>query len=170
LSKEAIMTRANKGVPQGLHSVTPQLIFDNTAQAIDWYKKTLGAKEISRAKSPDGKQIMHAEVQIGDSRIYMNDAMGGGKSAKAFSGLPMTIWVYTENCDTLFNRAVADGAKVEGPMGQLADQFWGDRTGTFTDPFGYRWCVATRKEDLTEDEMQRRAADFFKNAPQPAHH
>ena len=163
------MTRAKSGIPAGLHSVTPQLTFDNTAQAIDWYKRTLGAREIARSESPDGKQIMHAEIQIGDSRIYVNDAMGGGKSAKGSSGLPMTLWVYTEDCDTLFNRAVGDGAKVDGPMGQLADQFWGDRTGAFTDPFGYRWCVATRKEDLTEDEMQRRAAEFFKNAPQHAH-
>ena len=163
------MTKAKNAVPQGLHTVTPQLTFDNTAEAIDWYKKALGAKEIARSKSPDGK-IMHGEIQIGDSRIYVNDAMGDGKTAKAFSGLPMTIWVYVENCDTLFNQAVSGGAKVEGPMGQLADQFWGDRTGAFTDPFGYRWCVATRKEDLTQEEMERRAADFFKKqAPQHAH-
>ena len=164
------MTKAKNAVPQGLHTVTPQLTFDNTAEAIDWYKKTLGAKEISRSKSPDGKQIMHAEIQVGDSRIYVNDAMGGGKSARAFSGLPMTLWVYVENCDTLFNQAVSAGAKVDGPMGQIADQFWGDRTGAFTDPFGYRWCVATRKEDLTRDELERRGAEFFKQqAQQHAH-
>ena len=162
------MTRAKNAVPEGLHSVTPQLIFDDTAQAIDWYKKNLGAKEISRSTSPDGRQIMHAAMQIGNSRIYMNDAMGGGKSARGMGALPMTLWIYTDDCDSLFNRATADGAKVDGPMGQLADQFWGDRTGSFTDPFGYRWCVATHKEDLTEEEMQRRAAEFFKNQAQPA--
>jgi PhnB protein len=163
------MTKAKNAIPEGLHSVTPQLTFDNTAQAIDWYKKNLGAKEISRSTSPDGRQIMHATLQIGNSRIYMNDAMGGGKSARGLGGLPMTLWIYSDDCDTLFNRASSDGAKVEGPMGQLADQFWGDRTGVFTDPFGYRWCVATHKEDLTKDELDRRAADFFKNQPQPSH-
>ena len=163
------MTRAKNAIPEGLHSVTPQLTFENTAEAIEWYKKALDAKEISRAKSPDGKQIMHAEIQIGNSRIYVNDDMGGGKTARASSS-PMTLWVYVENCDTLFNRAVSGGAKVEGPMGQLADQFWGDRTGAFTDPFGYRWCVATRKEDLTRDELERRGAEFFKQqARQHAH-
>jgi PhnB protein len=164
-----MMTRSKKGVPEGQHTLTPQLTFDNTAEAIDWYRKNLGAKELSRSKSPDGRQIMHAELQIGDSRIYVNDAMGGGRSARGVTNMPMTLWAYVEDCDTIFNRATAAGAKVEGPMGQLADQFWGDRTGSFTDPFGYRWCVATRKEDLTEDEMQRRAAEFFKNQPQPTH-
>jgi uncharacterized glyoxalase superfamily protein PhnB len=163
------MTRAKNAIPEGLHTVTPQLTFEKTAEAIEWYKKALGAKEISRAKSPDGKQIMHAEIQIGNSRIYVNDDMSGGKTARASSS-PMTLWVYVENCDTLFNQAVSGGAKVEGPMGQLADQFWGDRTGAFTDPFGYRWCVATRKEDLTREEMERRGAEFFKRqAQQHAH-
>jgi PhnB protein len=111
---------------------------------------------------------MHATIHSA-TRVYMNDAMGGSKSARGSSGLPMPLWLYVEDCDTLFNRATADGAKVEGPMGQLADQFWGDRTGAFMDPFGYRWCVATHKEDLTRDELDRRATDFFKNQPQPTH-
>jgi PhnB protein len=162
-------TKAKRAIPEGLHSITPQLTFDSTAEAIDWYKKNLGAKELSRAPSPDGKQIMHAEIQIGDSRIYMNDAMGGGRSPRGLGAMPFTLWAYVEDCDMLFNRAVGDGAKVDGPMGQLADQFWGDRTGTFTDPFGYRWCVATHKEDLTQEEMQGRAAEFFKTQQQPTH-
>lgn len=164
------MSKAKSPVPDGFHTVTPQLIFDNAAQAIDWYKKSLGAEEKSRAVSPDGK-IMHAELQIGNSRIMLNDAMGGGKSAKAFGGTPISLWLYVQDCDALFNRAVAAGAHVApGPMGQLADQFWGDRTGSIVDPEGYNWTIATRKEDLSREEMDRRAAEFFKNAAQqPAH-
>jgi PhnB protein len=156
------MAKARSPVPEGFHTVTPHLIFDNSAQAIDWYKKGLGAEEKSRALGPDGK-VMHAELQIGNSRIMLNDAMGGGKSAKAFGGSPISLWVYVPNCDELFNRAVAAGARVgPGPMGQLGDQFWGDRTGTVIDPFGYQWTIATRKEDLSREEMDRRAQEFFK--------
>lgn len=162
------MAKAKSPVPEGFHTVTPHLIFDNSAEAIDWYKKGLGAEEQSRAVGPDG-QIMHAELQIGNSRIMLNDAMGGGRSAKAFGGSPISLWIYVQDCDALFNRAVAAGAKVEpGPMGQLADQFWGDRTGSITDPFGYRWTIATRKEDLSREEMDRRAQEFFKQFAPPA--
>ena len=162
------MTAARSPVPEGFHTVTPQLVFDDAVRAIDWYKRGLGAEEKSRAVGPDGK-IMHAELQVGNSRIMLNDAMGGGKSAKALGGSPISLWVYVRDCDTLFKRAVAAGGQVApGPMGQLADQFWGDRTGTFTDPFGYRWTIATRKEDLPHEELDRRAQEFFKQfASQP---
>jgi PhnB protein len=164
------MAKAKKAVPEGHHTVTPQLTLDNAAQAIDWYKRALGAEEVARAVGPDGK-IMHAEVRIGDSLIMLNDEMGGGKSPKAFGGSPASLWVYVENCDALFNRAVAAGARVAGgPMGQMADQFWGDRSGTFTDPQGYSWTIATHKEDLTPQEMQQRQAEWMKKfAPQPTH-
>ncbi len=162
------MAKAKRAVPEGYHTVTPQLTFENTAQAIDWYKKALGAEELSRAAGPDGK-IMHAEIRVGDSRLMLNDEMGGGKSPRAFGGSPISLWCYVDDVDTLFNRAIGAGAKVDGPMGQLADQFWGDRSGTFLDPFGYRWSVASHKEDLTREEMERRGAEFMKNAPQPAH-
>lgn len=160
-------TKAKRGVPEGYHTATPSLVVDDAAQAIDWYKKALGAEELSRAAGPDGK-IMHAEIRIGNSRIMLNDEMGGVKSARAQGGSPMSLWLYVDDCDTLFNRAVSAGAKVAGPMGQLTDQFWGDRSGTFTDPFGYRWSVATHKEDLTPAEMERRGAEFFKSM-QPTH-
>jgi len=163
------MAKAKSPIPEGFHTLTPQLVFDNAAQAIDWYKKALGADEKSRAVGPDGK-IMHAELQIGNSRFMLNDAMGGGKSAKTLGGSPISLWVYVPDCDALFNRAVGAGAQVaSGPMGQLADQFWGDRTGSFADPFGYHWTVATRKEDLTREEMDRRAQDFFKQFAQTSH-
>ena len=163
------MAPAKSPIPEGLHTVTPQLVFDNAAQAIDWYKKGLDAQEKSRAVGPDGK-IMHAELQIGDSRIMLNDAMGGGRSAKTLGGSPVSLWVYVGDCDSLFNRAVAAGAHVAGgPMGQLTDQFWGDRSGSITDPFGYQWTIATRKEDLSRDEMDQRAQAFFKRMAQQAH-
>jgi len=163
------MAQARSPIPEGFHTVTPHLIFDNAAKAIDWYKQAVGAEEKARAVGPDGK-IMHAELQIGNSRIMLNDAMGGGKSAKAFGGSPISLWVYVQDCDALFNRAVKAGARVApGPMGQLADQFWGDRAGTLTDPFGYQWTIATRKEDVTREEMDRRAQEFFKQMTQPSH-
>jgi PhnB protein len=156
------MAPAKSPIPEGFHTITPHLIFDDAAKAIDWYKNALGAKEISRSLAPDGK-IMHAELQIGNSRFMLNDAMGGGKSAAASGGTPVGFWIYGPDCDALFNRAVTAGATVApGPMGLMMDQFWGDRCGMLTDPFGYRWSIATRKEDLTQEEMNRRAEAFFK--------
>ena len=163
------MAKAKSAVPEGFHTVTPQLTLDNAAQAIDWYKKALGAEEVARAAGPDGK-ILHAELRIGDSRIMLNDAMMGGQGPKAIGGSPASLWVYVEDCDALFNRAVAAGGQVQaGPMGQMGDQFWGDRCGTFTDPHGYRWTIATRKEDLTHQEMEQRQAAWMKQFAQAAH-
>jgi PhnB protein len=164
------MAKAKKAVPEGFHTVTPQLTLDSCAQAIDWYKQGLGAEEVSRAVGPDGN-IMHAELRIGDSRIMVNDAIMGGKGPKALGGSPASLWIYVEDCDTLFNRAVAAGGTIDaGGMGQMTDQFWGDRSGTFTDPHGYRWTIATHKEDLTPQEMQQRQEEFMKTfAPQPTH-
>lgn len=152
------MAKAAKGVPDGYHTITPSLTLANGAQTIEWYKKALGAEELGRSVGPDGK-IMHAEVKIGDSRVMMNDAMMGGKTAKDFGGSPVTMWLYVEDCDAVFNRAVSAGATVEMAV---ADHFWGDRGGSILDPEGYRWWIATRKEDLTQEEVHKRAADFFK--------
>ena len=164
------MAKAKSAVPEGFHTVTPQLTLDNAAQAIDWYKKALGAEEVSRAVGPDGK-VMHADLRIGNSHIMVNDPMGGSKGAKAFGGSPASLWLYVEDCDALFNRAVGAGGKVVGgPMGKMADQFWGDRAGTLTDPEGYKWTIATHKEDLSREEMEKRQAEWMKNfTPQPAH-
>jgi uncharacterized glyoxalase superfamily protein PhnB len=160
------MATAKSPVPEGFHTVTPHLICSNAAHAIDWYKKALGAEEKSRALGPDGK-VMHAELQIGNSRFMLNDEMGGGKSARALGGSPISLWIYVADCDSLFHRAVSAGATVaEGPMGALGDQFWGDRTGGIVDPEGYHWTIATRKEDLTREEMDRRAEEFFKQFAQ----
>jgi PhnB protein len=155
------MAKAKKAVPDGHHTVTPVLVLDDAAAAIEWYRKGLGAEEVSRAVGPDGK-IMHAEIRIGNSLIMMHDAMGGGKGPRTFGGSPVSLWLYVEDCDALFNRAVAAGATVPpGPMGQLMDQFWGDRSGTITDPHGYQWTIATHKEDLTPEELKQRMDDFM---------
>lgn len=161
------MAKAKSAVPTGFHTVTPQLVMENAARAIDWYKKALGAEEKMRAAGPDGK-IMHAEILIGNSLIMLNDELGGGKSAKKIGGSPASLWLYVEDCDALFKRAVAAGARAgDGPMGQVQDQFWGDRCGTLTDPEGYSWTIATRKEDLTPPEIQQRQEAFMKQfAPQ----
>jgi PhnB protein len=160
------MAKAKSAIPAGLHTITPQLTLDNAVQAIDWYKKALGAEETSRATGPDGK-IMHAELRIGDSRIMVNDAMMGGKGPKALGGSPASLWIYVEDCDALFNRAVAAGGQVLPGMGQMQDQFWGDRSGTLVDPSGYNWTIATRKEDLTPEEMRQRQEEWMKKfAPQ----
>jgi PhnB protein len=160
------MTKAKKAVPDGYHTITAVLTLDDAAGAIDWYKKALGAEEVSRSKGPDGK-IMHAELRIGDSRIMVSDPVMGAKGPKAIGGSPASLWVYVEDSDSMFNRAVAEGGQVRMPM---SDAFWGDRCGGFLDPHGYTWTVATRKEDLTREEMEKRAQEFFKNFErQPAH-
>src|SRR6266542_6659091 len=119
--KEAPMAKAKKAVPEGYHTITPQLTRDDAPRAIDWYKKALGAEEVSRSTGPDGK-IMHAELRIGDSRIMVNDAMMGGKGPLALGGSPVSLWIYVEDSDALINRAF--GAGAQGRM-QIANQFWG---------------------------------------------
>jgi PhnB protein len=163
------MAKAKSAIPEGLHSVTPQLTLDNAAQAIEWYKKGLGAEEVSRFTGPDGK-IMHAELRIGNSKFFLNDVMMDAKDPKALGGSPMSLWIYTEDCDALYNRALAAGAQLPpGAMHKMADQFWGDRSGTVKDPHGYVWTIATRKEDLTQDEMKKRGEEWMKQfSAQPA--
>jgi PhnB protein len=152
------MAKAAKPVPEGFHTLTPQLALDNAAQTIEWYKKAFGAEEVSRGLGPDGK-IMHAELRIGGSPFMMNDVMPGQKGPKALGGSPASFWLYVGDADALFNRAVSAGAQVQMP---IDDQFWGDRGGAVADPEGYTWWIATRKEDLTPEEINQRAADFFK--------
>jgi|SRR5512138_2137483 uncharacterized glyoxalase superfamily protein PhnB len=150
------MAKAKRAIPEGFHTVTPMLVLDNASKAIDFYKRAFDAKEISRAVGPDGK-ILHADIKIGDSHITMNDAMMGAKSPHTLHGSPMTLWVYVEDADALYRKATSAGGKpADGPMGKMADQFWGDRCGSVVDPEGYTWTIATRKEDLTPEEMKRR--------------
>ncbi len=151
------MTRSTRAIPEGHHTVTPTLTVDGAAKALDWYKRALGAEITASNKGPDGK-IVHAEIKIGDSRIMLNDPMMGMKGVKGFGGSPVSLWLYVEDCDRLFKQALAAGGKEQQPM---ADQFWGDRSGSFEDPFGLTWTVATHKEDLTRAELEERQAQFF---------
>jgi PhnB protein len=152
------MAKAARPVPAGFHTITPQLVLDDAAAAIDWYKRAFGAEEVSRSLGPDGK-IMHAELKIGDSHVMMNDAMMNAKGAKSRGGSPVSFWLYVADSDALFTRAVGAGATVQMP---LADQFWGDRSGAVADPEGITWWIATRKEDLSTPEIQERFEAFMK--------
>ena len=147
-------------IPAGHGTVTPSIIVKGAAKAIDWYKKALGAEEVSRFEGPDGR-IMHAEIKIGDSHIMMGDEMPdyNVRGPATLGGTPVSFFIYTANVDAAWKRAVDAGAKVGQP---LADQFWGDRLGMLFDPFGFSWVIATRKEDLTAEEMQQRQEAFFK--------
>jgi PhnB protein len=158
------MSTAAKPIPDGFHSITPHLTLDNAADTIEWYKRALGAQELRRSAGPDGK-IMHAELKVGDSRIMVNDVMHGQKGPQAHGGSPVSLWLYVENCDAAFNRAVDAGAQVQVP---LDNQFWGDRGGAVADPEGYTWWIATRVEDLQQEEIAQRAEEFFKQFAQPA--
>ena len=154
------MTKAKNPIPQGYHSVTPLIVYEDARKAIDWYVKALGAKQLSMSPGPDGK-IVHSEIQIGTSRLMLVDEMHGSRSARKLGGSPIVLWLYDPDCDALFDRAVAAGAKATMPV---ADQFWGDRGGTLSDPFGLDWWIATRKEDLTPEEMRSRQAEQFQHA------
>ena len=157
------MAKAISAVPKGLHTITPQLTLDNAAETLAWYQKAFGAEEIHRSVGPDGK-IMHAEVHIGNSAFFVNDVMMG-HGPKGYGGSPAGFWLYVDDCDTLFKRAVDAGAKVSMP---IEDQFWGDRAGLITDPAGYNWWIATRKEDLTQNELKERADAHFAKLAQPS--
>jgi PhnB protein len=153
------MTTSSKAIPQGFHSVTPSIVVRDAARAIDFYKKALGAKELTRMAGPDGK-IMHAELQIGDSIIFLGDEMpqSPSKSPQTLGASTGALHIYVEDVDRSFQKALDAGGKVQMPVG---DQFWGDRYGSFVDPFGHVWGLGTHKEDLTNQEMEERAKAFF---------
>lgn len=150
---------AKKPIPEGFHSVTPHLVFRDTAKAIDFYKRALGAQELNRMEGPDGK-IGHAELKIGDSVIFLADEFPQAdcKAPQTLGGTTCSLFLYVEDVDTSFQKAVAAGAKTSMPV---ADMFWGDRYGVLTDPFGHSWGLATHKEDLTPQEMEERAKAFW---------
>ena len=146
---------AVKPIPEGYHSVTPYLIIKGAADAIEFYKKAFGATELFRFPAPDGK-IGHAEIKIGDSPIMLADEFAemGYKGPQALGGSPVSLMIYLADVDTVFNRAVEAGASVKEAV---QDKFYGDRTGTLTDPFGHVWHVSTHKEDVSMEEMEERA-------------
>jgi PhnB protein len=143
-------------IPEGYHSVTPYLIVTGAASAIEFYKHAFGAKELMRIPHPDGR-VGHAELQIGDSRIMLADEFPemGARSPMTLGGTPVGIQLYVDDVDAVTRRALAAGAKTLRPV---KDQFYGDRSGTLSDPFGHQWTISTHKEDVSLEEMQRRAA------------
>ena len=151
------MTSSVRAIPEGYHSVTPYLAVDDAAAALEFYKRAYGATEVMRMPGPSGK-IGHAEIEIGGSRIMLADEYPdmGFRSPKAYGGSPVGLHLYVEDVDAVASQAVAVGAKELRPV---KDQFYGDRTGSIEDPFGHVWHIATHKEDLSPDELKRRAAE-----------
>jgi PhnB protein len=145
---------AVKPIPDGYSSVTPYLIVSGAAKALDYYKKAFGAQELMRFDGPNGT-IMHAEMQIGDARVMLADESPemGHKSPQSLGGSGTGLMLYVDQVDKTFERAIAGGATVMKPV---ENQFYGDRSGSLTDPFGHVWTIATHVEDVAEDEMQRR--------------
>jgi PhnB protein len=142
-----------KPIPEGYHSITPYLIIDGAADALEYYKKAFGATELFRMEH-DGK-IGHAEMKIGDSPFMLADEQPaqGNRGPKALGGSPVGIMIYVEDVDTIYKQAIDAGATEVRP---LQDQFYGDRSGTLTDPFGHVWTVATHKEDVSPEEIDKR--------------
>ncbi len=145
------MTNAVKPIPEGMHSITPHLVINGAAKAIEFYKQAFGAVEITRLPGPPGK-LMHAAVRIGDSVVMMVDESPEWKSFGPITlkGTPVTIHLYVTDADATIAQAAAAGAKVTMPA---ADMFWGDRYGQVEDPFGHRWSIATHQRDVTHEEM-----------------
>ena len=148
-----------KKIPDGYHSITPTLIVKNGDAAIEFYKKGLGAEERRRMKGPDGR-VAHAELKLGDSVFMLSDEYPemNCHSPKSIGGSPVSMYVYVEDVDSLFDKAVSAGAKALDPV---KDQFWGDRHGRLEDPFGHVWSIATHKKDLSEEEMKSAAEAAF---------
>jgi PhnB protein len=147
---------AVKPIPEGYHSVTPYLIINGASEAIEFYKKAFGATELFRMAQPNGK-IGHAEIKIGDSPIMLADEVSemGHSGPQTLGGSPISILLYVEDVDAVFNRAIAEGAQQQRPV---EDKFYGDRSGSLVDPFGHIWHIATHTEDVTPEEMDKRMA------------
>ncbi len=141
-------------IPPGYHTITAQLSLEDAAKAIEFYKAAFGAEVLDQAPDPSGTKIWHAALRIGDSMLFVNDVfsdMGGTKSNS-------NMWLYVPDVDASFKRAVAAGAKPKMPV---ADMFWGDRTGQVVDPFGQSWTIATRKVEMTPEQMKAAAEAFI---------
>jgi PhnB protein len=148
-----------KAIPAGHHTVTPYLAIKNAAKALEFYKTAFGATETYRLMMPDGR-LGHAEIRLGDSMIMISDEFPeyGGNAPETLGGSPVSLHLYVEDVDAFFNKALAAGAKERKPV---MDQFYGDRSGQLEDPFGHLWWVATHKEDVAPEEMQKRVEAMF---------
>jgi PhnB protein len=150
------MSSKVKPIPDGYHAVTPYLIAHDASAAIEYYKKAFGAVEVFRMPSPDGTKIGHAEIRLGDSHVMLADEHPemGARSPKTVGGCPISLLLYVPNVDEVVAQAVKAGGKL---VREVADQFYGDRTGGVEDPFGYTWYVATHVEDVAPEELEKRA-------------
>lgn len=155
------MSTKVKPVPDGYAQVIPYLVINEAGKAIDFYKKVFGAKEIGRLTTPDGK-VGHCELQIGNARIMLSEEIPGwaNKSPKSLGDTPVTICFYVENVDEVYKKAIEAGAKADPNM-ELQDQFYGDRSGTVTDPYGHKWMITQHIEDVSFEEMQKRFNAMF---------
>lgn len=153
------MTTKTRPIPDGYHTATPYLVIKNAGKAIEFYKEAFGATELTRLATPDGN-VMHAEIKIGDSPIMLCDECPdwNALSPQTIGGTAVSIVLYVEDVDAVVNRAVTAGAKLLMPV---EDQFWGDRMGTVADPFGHKWSVATHIEDVSPEEISKRAKALF---------
>jgi PhnB protein len=159
------MGQKAKPIPEGFHSIIPHLVVKGANDAISFYKKAFGAQELSRSPAMDGKRLMHAMLRIGDSVVFLADEfpeMGGCHAPSPQGGSPVTINLYVEDVDKIFNQAVAGGAKARMAP---ANMFWGDRYSQIVDPFGHIWAIATHLEDVSPEESARRAKEFFSKPP-----
>jgi PhnB protein len=156
--RERVMAKV-KSIPEGSHSITPGLVVKDAKKAIEFYRTALGATVLDVMNGPDGS-VMHAELKLGDSKFYLGDENPewGALSPKSIGGSPVSLNIYTEDCDALIQRAVKGGATLEQPP---ADMFWGDRYGKIQDPFGHKWGIATHKEDVSKEEMARRGQEWM---------
>jgi len=152
-----------KPIPVGFHTLTPHIIVQDGVKAIEFYKKAFGAQEEARYMGPDGKSVMHARLKIGDSMLMLaSEFPPMAVSPKSRGGTSVTLHVYVENADAVFDRAVKAGCTVKMP---IADQFWGDRYGVVEDPFGHMWSVATHKQDLTDEQLAANTKAAFAHMP-----
>jgi PhnB protein len=153
------MKAAKSPIPQGYHTVTPSLTVRNAAEAIEFYKKALGAQELTRMPGPDGK-IMHAELKIGDSIVFLGEEMPnmGNKSPQTVGAATGGLYLYVEDVDRAFEQAINAGGKQKMPV---TDMFWGDRYGQFADPYGYTWGLSTRTRDMTPQEIAAGQEEFY---------
>jgi PhnB protein len=147
-----------KSIPEGYHTITPTFVFKDSRKALDFYKKAFGAVETFVMPGPGGKGVMHAAMKIGNSNIMMSDENRDMpcRSAETLGGSPIAFYLYVENADAAFNKAVSAGAAALQP---LQDSFWGDRIGTVKDPFGLSWTFATHTRDLTSEQIAKGAEE-----------
>jgi PhnB protein len=164
LSRFTVMSTSVQAIPEGFHTATPYLTVKGGRAALDFYERAFGAKQRFLMPGPDGQTVGHAEFVIGNSIFMIADEHPGmNKSPQTLGGSPISIVLYVEDCDAGFHRAVEAGATATR---ELKDQFYGDRSGSVVDPFGYEWHLMTHKEDVSPEEMQKRMAEMCaKNTP-----